>query len=84
MNPLDGIKLQLAPLQEKLNNLDDNSIKDVDLKEILLSNAVMFYFLQGGKDPIKIMEEIHSEVNEWAKEFLRQSTAEEIAADQKR
>ena len=46
MTPLDILKLQLTPLQEKLSNLDDNSISDVDLKEELLANAVMLYFFQ--------------------------------------
>jgi len=71
MTPLDILKLQLTPLQEKLNNLDDNSISDVDLKEELLANAVMLHFFQGGKDKAKVLEDLHKSVDECSEMFLK-------------
>jgi hypothetical protein len=71
MKPLDILNLQLSGLKEKLNNLDDNSIKDIELKEDLLSNAVMFYFFQGGKDKTMVLEDLHKAVDECAEVFLK-------------
>lgn len=83
MNPVDILKLQLQPLIEKLNNLDANSYQDEDLKELLMSNTVMLYFLQGGSDYQKVMDELYTAVNDYAKEFLRPPTAAEIEEDKK-